>query len=371
MITSSEAEKPTRLESLTVLRFFAAIFVVAHHYDLLGFPDGPKWLSNFLRNGPHAVTFFFILSGFVLGYSHFKKSHGEVLRYKDFWAARFARIYPLYAVALLIALPFFLHSYLVVEKISGLKFGMALLLVPTLSQAWLPLTALSWNSPAWSLSVEAFFYLLFPLAIKLFAGKFSSASFVSLLFFAAAFEGARLHFYADTVESSLSRHLISYFPLFHLPKFLLGIILAKYFVRSHRPQTLIRHAGKLTWLTLASIIVLLTTKISCGQSLVGALLIVAFSALILCASSIHEKGAFLFNTKPAVVLGEASYGIYILHLPILMWYSSFMKYMGILDWHESQVFGPLYFLCVIASSLVLYNKLEIPMRRWLRTTLTR
>lgn len=369
MTRSSFTDQPTRFESLTALRFFAAIFVVAHHYVLLGYPKGPSWFLNFLHNGPHAVSFFFILSGFVLSYGHFRCRRDGTLRARDFWAARLARIFPIYALALCVAFPFFLYSYLKAENISALKFGMSLILVPTLLQAWLPLTALSWNTPAWSLSVEAFFYLIFPFIINRFAWKISSRSFILWLVGASALEGIRLHWLTQTNESSNLRHLISYFPLLHLPKFLLGIILAKYYVEMQRSEVLLRHAGKLTWLAVAMVLVLLTIPASFPQSLIGALLISAFSILTFCASCIREKGAIYLNTQSAVSLGEASYGIYILHLPICMWYAVIMKFTGIVDWYKSPFFGSFYFLCVVAASIGLYSIIEVPMRNWLRIKL--
>ena len=107
----------------------------------------------FLSNGYLAVALFFLLSGFILSYTY--EGHVEGRKeFASFWEARFARIYPVYFLALLLALPF--QHRLTLGSASSVIF---------MVQAWNPLHrewAGSWNYPAWSLSVEAFFYVFFP-----------------------------------------------------------------------------------------------------------------------------------------------------------------------------------------------------------------
>src|SRR5215472_16908378 len=83
-----------KLNALTSLRFFAAMHVVIFH--LTGLVHGPKWYQKLASVGHLGVTFFFVLFGFILVYTYVDS---PVSRY-HFWQARFARIYPAYAVAL-------------------------------------------------------------------------------------------------------------------------------------------------------------------------------------------------------------------------------------------------------------------------------
>lgn len=104
------------------------------------------------------VSFFFVLSGFILAYVHSDIDDGAKSR--RFYMARFARIWPLHAATLVVAAVALTPAYTdrgVVPFIAN-----ALLL-----QAWWPTLAssFSYNSLAWSISNEAFFYLLFPLVI--------------------------------------------------------------------------------------------------------------------------------------------------------------------------------------------------------------
>ena len=78
-----------------------------------------------------------------------------------FIKARIARISPAYFLALILALPAFVYSAFI-SKIMPLNiFLPSVLLVPTFLQSWYPPVALTWNGPAWSLSVEVLFYLCF------------------------------------------------------------------------------------------------------------------------------------------------------------------------------------------------------------------
>src|ERR1043165_5779776 len=84
---------------------------------------------------------------------------------RSFYVSRLSRIYPAYLAAFLIALPFNVVWSLNVNGpfIGFLKLTSGAALVLALLQAWTPWTAWYWNSPAWSLSAESFFYLGFPI----------------------------------------------------------------------------------------------------------------------------------------------------------------------------------------------------------------
>src|SRR5580704_9263285 len=92
------------LKALTGIRFFAAFYVVVFHTrvgQVLG-DHGYRAASNFFASGYLAVPLFFLLSGFILAYTY----EGQIEEpgdHRRFWEARFARIWPVYAVSLLMA----------------------------------------------------------------------------------------------------------------------------------------------------------------------------------------------------------------------------------------------------------------------------
>ena len=153
-----------RLPALTSLRLFAAMMVVLLHLrGLKVMLGGPLWLQKIASIGYVGVSFFFVLSGFILVYTY----AGHRFEPRLFWRARFARIYPAYAFALVFSAPFFVLAINTFPFFAwaAQHFVLACLLVIGLLQAWVPLAALSWSMVLWSLSVEAFFYFVFPFAL--------------------------------------------------------------------------------------------------------------------------------------------------------------------------------------------------------------
>ena len=90
---------------LTSLRFFAALLVVVFHYNL-AHPLFPVSIANF---GYEAVTFFFVLSGFILTYTHGIPDAGLNIPWRTFLIARLVRLCPAYYLAIIAILLLFLR----------------------------------------------------------------------------------------------------------------------------------------------------------------------------------------------------------------------------------------------------------------------
>jgi peptidoglycan/LPS O-acetylase OafA/YrhL len=90
---------------LTSLRFFAALGILIHHYGESLDQLIPKALHPFIHTGGWGITLFFVLSGFILSFAYEDKIVADKLDLREFYVNRFARVYPLYAFALIISLP--------------------------------------------------------------------------------------------------------------------------------------------------------------------------------------------------------------------------------------------------------------------------
>lgn len=142
---------PGRLDTLTALRGVAALLVFTRHAsEFVFFRAG----SPLAQQGATGVSFFFVLSGFVLAWS---ARPGEPKR--RFWRRRFARIYPAYIVVLCLTV----GTEAIRHKDSFLAFGLNAALV----QSWVPDASIYFAAGmgAWSLGCEMFFYLCFPLVL--------------------------------------------------------------------------------------------------------------------------------------------------------------------------------------------------------------
>jgi len=123
----------------------------------------PLSLQSLIHGGYLAVQTFFILSGFVLARSHAKATwkQEDVVKYA---VARLARIYPVYLLSLAVVAPFIFDVMLKPGRSGPEKAGL-LLNYGFLLQGWTGSLSVGWNTPAWSLSCEFFFYLFFPLLL--------------------------------------------------------------------------------------------------------------------------------------------------------------------------------------------------------------
>ncbi|MEU9059271.1 acyltransferase [Streptomyces sp. NPDC048430] len=150
----------SRLPSLTGLRFVAVLFVFAFHAALEApFSDtgfGQAYADTVMNAGWLGVSFFFVLSGFVLTWS--ARPRDTV---PDFWRRRAAKVYPLHIVTWAAALVLVAAAGAPAQLRQALP---NLFLVHT----WFPDRDVfsSLNDVSWSLSCEVFFYLLFPFLLR-------------------------------------------------------------------------------------------------------------------------------------------------------------------------------------------------------------
>lgn len=345
-----------RLEALTSLRFFAALHVILFHAlgdRTLGLPAP---VEAVVRAGPVSVSFFFVLSGFILTIAY--ASRPPAAQWKKYARARFARIYPLYALGLLLMALGWWRTH----AQSG-WLG-ATLLTPLLLQAWVPTFATAWNPPAWSLSVEALFYAVFPALLPrvLRASKpklmsLAVAGWVLGLGLALAYVAISpdgLH-EITTASDAPWLNALKFFPLVRLPEFFVGLVLGRLALDGHR---LPAWSGG-----VAVIVLLLALMVSPSLSfplLHNGLLTPLFAVLIFSiGTSTPPKW---LEHRWLVTLGEASYALYILQTPVLGVLHGIAKRGGL---ESPALFLVLGVLASVTVSLVCWRWVERPARKWL------
>jgi peptidoglycan/LPS O-acetylase OafA/YrhL len=174
MQTNETFRSAPNLPRLTGIRAIAAIFVVYRHFDL-AIPVLIAPLARFrfvALAGPVGVDLFFILSGFILSHNYLSSflKWPKGAAYRKFLVARFARIYPVHLATLLCL------ALIILGLVhSGRAFNPASYTVKqflfnlVLVQAWPGVARISWNYPSWSISAEAFAYVLFPVCAPIVA----------------------------------------------------------------------------------------------------------------------------------------------------------------------------------------------------------
>ena len=223
MATPMTDSRPA-LPALTTLRLFAALAIVVHHCN------GVFWPVAQLGPLDAGVSFFFVLSGFILTYVYRDMLAGAITQRGarwQFYRARLARIWPLHLICLLLTL-LWLH---VPEPFSApVLFANAALL-----HAWIPWDRyfFSYNYASWSISTELFFYALFPWLIAAGARMVLRGLLLSMLLVAGLVGlayGLHLPSWAATGQQLSSTGLLYGFPLARLSEFLLGVVCGMHFL---------------------------------------------------------------------------------------------------------------------------------------------
>ena len=311
----------------------------------------PAALQSILRHGYLAVGSFFVLSGFVLARSYRSTSwdRRNLIRYG---AGRIARIYPTYLLSLVIVSPFIYRFFspiggprpsLSEETTAVVDYGFIL-------QGWIASPSVHWNTPAWSLSCEFFFYLCFPLlAFVLRRSSRWKLLAVALTAMAIPIVLARFGMPA------------AWKPLYHMGDFLLGIAAAGAFERIAQSKTPLASRGWWLYAPAALIGALVLTFADFVGSLVtlNGVFRPVNAALLIGLALGGGLPARALSTRVAAALGKASYAMYILHVPILWWWP--YQY-GL----RRGVSAMLYLAAVVIISLLVSEFMEDPANRRIR-----
>jgi peptidoglycan/LPS O-acetylase OafA/YrhL len=360
------------LPSLTGLRFIAALLVFCFHSTLANSPIPPygpvnpfadqglagtlEWL--FSRAGYVGVSFFFVLSGFVLTWS---ARPGE--RARAFWRRRMLKIFP---------------NHLVMFALAMILFAGAI----TPLRSWLPNvfllhsffpqadTYVSVNPPSWTLCCELLFYALFPVliiavrriptqrlwlwAVIAVAGTFAVALLTQFVVSATP--------KSPITPVSVAQFWIGYiFPPSRLFEFAFGMVLARIVLAGKFPKIPLWSAAGLVVLGYA---IALATPFVYGFE---AATVIPIGLLIAAFASADVRGQRTgLQGKPAVWLGEISFGFYICQ-GVVVFYGRrllgahpFATPIGVIV-----VVGLLF--AAILAGWALYRWVENPiMRRWAR-----
>ncbi len=364
------------LPGLTGLRALAAVGVVAFHYCAPRLASDGGAVARVVRAGYVGVSFFFVLSGFILAYTYLDDEGRMRGPAREFWWARVARVYPVYLLALLVAAPNVLLGlrHAPIDGVASAGTRVAALLAPALLQGWWPPATCAWNCAGWSLSVEAFFYALFPaIALGLARVPRRGAVFVGVVAWATALLAPAAYLalapdgIAHTTYASAGFWLdaLRYAPPVHLGEFILGVACGRTFATARfegTPPAIVRSVGAAA---LAAVVAVLALDGRVPYPLVhSGLLAPAFAALVIAAAYRRGWSARCFANPALVALGEASFALYLLHEPIRAIMQTVAHALGV------GALSPIMDVGVVAvavvSSLAVFRWVEEPARRWLR-----
>ncbi|MGH3255687.1 MAG: acyltransferase family protein [Streptosporangiaceae bacterium] len=349
-----------RLPSLTNLRIFGSVAVVLCHVGN-GFVNSAP-LNVAAAYGYTGVSFFFMLSGFVLAWSYVADQP-----VRRFWWQRFSRIWPLQMLVMVFAWTALSAD----EKIPGTVGHVAEVL---LIQSWFPDPSIyaGGNGVTWSLSNEMFFYLLFPFAMMLLRRLRGRGLGVVAAVTIAAMLGPPLVLLVAHIgmPDYLYYWLFFVFPPYRFCEFLLGMVLGRAMVLGLRvpvpiASCLVATAG-IGWVIWATTIYTVHSGLAVPRPFV-ALLAVPFFALLLLATATRDlrPRPWWLGSRALQLLGGWSYALYLIHAPTLVvtaplgWWNNPGGLWGVADF-----LGFLALTLAVAGAL--HHLVEKPIERRLR-----
>lgn len=359
--------------SLTSLRFFAALAIVLHH------AQGLVFAGEFLPGVPLAagVTFFFVLSGFILSYVY-TDTINSVGLYK-FYTARFSRIWPAHVFTMLATIALFPSPEWTLGAQNTWLVALANFF---LLQSIVPVPAyyFSFNAVSWSISSELFFYCMFPLLLAKL-DKNWPLKLIGLM----AIGGVTVYlldihsvtYYAPDKLTSFSGHGLAYInPLFRIQEFFIGMLFFKLFHYVKRWQIITTASSTILEILCVFAIILLTKKFAdipfhfmsgsnsasiefwshCSTTLLFGFVILVFAI---------NKGLLskLLNIKVFVILGEISFSMYMIHQIVFRYFSS---HRAAFDFLPAYAIFPALLLAVLALSYLIWILVEKPAQRGLK-----
>lgn len=357
-----------RIDSLTGLRWWAAFVVFAHHMSNLA----PLPISRALTYGNYGVTFFFVLSGFVLTWSA-----RPGVASTTFWWRRFARIYPSHFVALLLAIPVFYGLTPDPAQWWVKPFSVGILLLSVvLVEGWSrdPVILFSGNPAAWTLTCEAFFYALHPMfhRFALRMGRRGALVFIGTVFLLAFAYRLSVLMWPASWLAMLP------LPVTRLSEFVIGIGIARAILTGWslpiKPLYCYLAGGAfIAWLTISP-------RWADNPAVLFILQTANEWIILLCAITIAavtwrdlQGGRSLLRSRPLVALGEWSFTFYLVHATVIY---AVLAVLGprAPAWVNLAWYAALLVIAVTAAAALHYlveRPVEKRMRRWLDTRIAR
>ncbi len=353
-----ERNVQARLDSLTGLRFFAAWMVVVHHFANFG---ALPYIWRYQGFGATGVTFFFVLSGFVLTWSFVPSDTPP-----RFYWRRLARIWPLHAVTTLLALPVFYSMRDVPYDWTAIGLSFVLL------HAWIPTvsTYFAGNPASWTLSCELFFYAIHPFVVR-------RAVAVSLRLLALATVAVVVAIFVVARWSPVwfsprwYGWLLYISPLFRVGEFLIGIALAVALKRGFRIPIGVIPAALLVGLwfhveyQLSGQYFPAFAQVLTAQA-TYVVLPLLYALLIAAAAQLDLRGRQSWlRSRPLVLLGQWSYALYLIHATIIY---ALIEWVGVRPYSAvNVVWFALVSALAIGCSALLYTLIEHPLEQRLRS----
>jgi peptidoglycan/LPS O-acetylase OafA/YrhL len=343
-----------RYRILDSYRFIAASFVCLYHFnkaDILGLGA----ISPLFGNIHLMVDFFFVLSGFVIARTYLDRIH-QPGAYRLFMWRRFARLYPLHLLTLMVGIVggLLIGTQSLQSGTNPEVFsGKAIIANLTLTHSLGVTNYGSFNIPSWSISAEMFVYLLFPLFALL-------ATRLSWLANAALIVGYVVITIAVREALGLRDWTLAWYDggaLRAVPTFFAGVVIARLLATDWK-----HFAPPIALAHLMFLLALVPMHLAWRDEIA----LMCFVAVVLLAAAAEQNGATSRLQAPGFVhLGDASYSLYMWHMPIKVAVFAIMGKLFGTSLLPMWGAAGLSYVASLVVALVCFRVFETPMRLWI------
>ena len=310
------------LPALTGIRSLLALTIMLFHFT----PSGLTWAAHprftlypIINIGYVFVSFFFVISGFILYYNYSHRPGG--VNPLDFWVARASRLYPVYLLTMLVSIPMLAVEW---QARSHTQFVVGVITTPLLIQGFFPRLATFWNTVSWTLSCEVALYLLFPWLVKVrLPRNVGKLIVMGLGFWLLGMLPHMIYLWTnpdhlaqapDRYSAGVYIDFLKYTPLPYLCTFLCGITIGKIHDEARlgvRGRMIVGLCGFAAgWFCCYHL------EAQMPYLLVhGGLLTPVFGAIILGLAGPSPLASF-FSWRPLVAIGTSTYALYLLHFNV-------------------------------------------------------
>jgi peptidoglycan/LPS O-acetylase OafA/YrhL len=353
------------IKPLTSLRFFFAFFVCLSHLPFLKEDIRYKVMfETIFSEGFLGVSFFFILSGFILSLNYKEKIINRKITLIQFFVARFARIYPLHFITMLVSIPAFYSG------------GKNLLYNVLLLQSYIPNQHVffSYNAPSWSISDEMFFYVMFP-TLMIFLHKISN--FLKTIFL-LAFITLILLLNVLLIDLVKIHYWLYISPFVRVFDFILGILLFDLVLYLKNKKSTLKQS-LFNFLEVAGIATLVIFFIFHNNIPISYRFSIYYW-LPMCMIIVGVSHIFIFNEsttwiskilswKILVYLGEISFGFYLINYLVLIYAN---KFNGLFGLHIKNIpYAVETFIITLIVSIFAFEYIEKPLNRTIKNMFLR
>ena len=367
-----------KIPVLDAFRFFASVLVVLVHYEVI-FGESVVY-GTFATT---AVSWFFIVSGFILSYTY--PSLDSLQDYRRFYLHRIIRIYPVYFLAVVVSSLFVSLNYLAIgdeffsevnrpfelihdlpEQKEAAFFTLATLrhLVFAQSVGSVETFKLVFNGPLWSIVLEIYFYLAFPLLLLMIKPLNTMTRIIAAFIMGYLLQLLLIQVNLPEAESYdvINLNVPVYTnPFIRGIEFIFGMLLYKVFTF----WDLRKVVGRLNWTptimtVLLYVIVVIYVHDNIPYQYSSFFLVVPFVTIMIYALLRLQWHPANHIVRYCTTLGGISYVLYSFHWPLM----EIIRFYNLLPRMSFQFMQPvLVMLALLVVSYLIYRFVETPIRR--------